>query len=189
MKTLHSSLVVFFLMTLVSAPVKAQSEAKAPGMTVGMQLTEVGQNYGVGLNASSPTFASGVLAVRATATMHYYEIPGTSEAEMVWSRFGQFRLGMVSNSPVCACGVRVYGETGPVAVRPNSAFSNGNWQVGWYGLFGAEFELSRNSLFFFEMGGQGVTSENTGIRLGGASFGNGFIASAGYRIQFFPGKK
>jgi hypothetical protein len=166
----------------------APSAADRAGFTVGLHLTEVGQRYGIGLNAASPSFAGGALALRASATMHYYELPPSSETPLEWSPFGQFRLGLVNYAQVCDCGLRVYGETGPLALLPNSDFSSAGLQVGWYGLFGAELMMSRNSLFFFEMGGQGASNRAADILPGGGSYGNGFIAAAGYRLQFF-GKK
>ncbi|TAE47411.1 MAG: hypothetical protein EAZ89_17965 [Bacteroidetes bacterium] len=171
---------------LMAAPALsvAQQSGDRPGLTLGLHLNETGQHYGLGLNASTPSFARGNLALRASGTMQYYEVPATTESAMEWSRFAQVRLGLVSYAPVCACGIRAYGETGPLAIRPHTSFSNGNWQMGWYGLFGAEFLMSSSSLFFFEMGGQGASNKNAGIPAGYQSFGNGFMASAGFRLQF-----
>ncbi|MDX1905890.1 MAG: hypothetical protein SF053_02580 [Bacteroidia bacterium] len=179
---MKSLIITQFVVIAMFLPVLALGQQR-PGLTAGLHLTETGQQFGIGLNVSTPAFARGMLAVRATGTMSYYEVPGTTEQPMDWSRFAQARLGLVSYAPVCACGVRVYGETGPATFRPNPAFADGGWQVGWYGLFGAEFLMSEQSLFFFEMGGQGISSDRAGMPGDYPSIANGFIAAAGFRIQ------
>ncbi|GAB4412629.1 MAG: hypothetical protein OHK0039_18750 [Bacteroidia bacterium] len=178
------SILITTCVLLLMLPLAAQDADKRPGATLGLQLTEVGQHYGIGLNAATPLIWQNRLALRLTGTMHYYELNGTLEKPLDWYPFAQFRLGVVNYASVCACGVRVYGETGPVAVLPGKAFSNGAWQFGWFGLFGAEFLMSDHALFFFEMGGQGVSNESAEIPLGNSTFGNGFIVAAGFRFQF-----
>lgn len=162
----------------------SQDGGSRPGKMLGLHLTETGGHYGVGLHANTGGFSRADLAVRVAATLQYYEIQAGVEKGPEWSPFGQFRVGLANYTQVCDCGVRAYGEAGLATLVSNKDFSDGSWRWGGYGLFGIEFLFNTSSLFFFEMGGQGMFDNSAPILPGNRSFGSGFIAAAGYRIQF-----
>jgi hypothetical protein len=176
---------------LLAASLQAQTtDAKplpawATGPSIGFNLSEVGGDLSSGLTLTSPYFAGGRVAIRASANVAFGQGIQGGETEETWMPYGQYRLGVASTAGRVGGFVRLYGEGGVIYIHPNSDMSD-DAQVGGYGLFGFEFLLSTGDKpkvsYFIELGGAG-TGASAEKLVGKPIYANGFIISTGLRIH------
>jgi hypothetical protein len=150
------------------------------GISLGFQLAQHQNDFGVGLNATTPHFWS-CLAIRARGNLMWFEHVN-SDAETTWIPYADLSIGIVSIGREVGDFLRLYGEGGFTFILPNNEFSSSSLDFGGYGVFGFEFNFDPASKFFIELGGRsgGVADEIPAEPL----FSNGFMIQTGFRIQF-----
>ncbi len=168
------------LAVAAASPAFAQAEPENESASVGYELDRFQNEFGVGINATTPYFLNGSLAVQVAAVHAWYSgIVGTDET---WVGYNTYKLGVVGSHRVTTH-VRTYGVGGIALVAPNKDVSRKKTVSGGYGGFGFEFLNNPNLTYFIELGGIG-----TGLRAdklpGKPIYSNGFLETVGMRVYF-----
>ncbi len=171
--------VVVFTSVLNLSSLQAQNDRT--GLSLGMQLNQYHNDFGLGLQLTSPYFAEGWVAVRARGNFMYNE--NVQNAETVWSPYGHASIGMVSTAGRIGDFMRLYAEGGLITLFPNPDFSSETLVPGGYGLFGFEFFFEGYGGYFIELGGVGTGASADRI-MNEPIYSNGFVISTGFRVHF-----
>ena len=133
----------------------AQEGAFGKKTEIGFQIAQYQNDFGIGVNLSSPYFAKKRLAVRLRGNLVWNQHLN-SESVTVWSPYSNLSLGIVGVAREIGDFLRLYGEGGMIILFPSGDFSTKSFQNGGYGLFGFEFFMDRNSNYYIEIGGIGT---------------------------------
>lgn len=157
----------------------AQQGPVNDGLSAGFQVSQYQQDFGVGLNLTSPYLANGKFAIRLRGHLMYNE--HVEDNETTWTPYANATLGLIGGSGPVGGFARLYGEGGLIGLFPSDDFSSEDFVFGGYGLFGFEFFMSRANSFFLEVGGvgTGATADQIPTR---PIYSNGLTIGAGYRI-------
>ena len=159
----------------------SQENTMSNGIGIGYQITQHQDDFGLGLNLTSPYFANEKLAIRARGNVMWHDHIN-SDFKNTWSEYYNFSLGFIGVSGKIADFIRIYGEGGVIALLPSSNFSNEDLEIGGYGLFGFEFFSSPHFNYFIELGGVGTGAQAD--KLGTEPiYSNGFLVNVGFRYQ------
>jgi hypothetical protein len=173
---------VLLLSFIFSASVlMAQENQRNTGMSFGYQLVEYQQDFGVGLQATSPFFLFDHAAVRVKANQMWFEHMDES-AEVKWTSYQNLSIGLIGVSGYVGDFARVYSEGGVIWLFPSSDFSDKKSEFGGYGLVGLEVFTAGPSVFV-EGGGMGTGAQATELT-GSPIYSNGFVTSVGLRFHF-----
>lgn len=164
----------------------AAEAAGGDGLSLGYSVGERHGDFSLGVEATSPYFASGRLAVRAGGELLYKEGASAASGAETWEPYYLARLGAVllgrSSGPF-----RLYGEFGGVCVLPTAGLYGDPAPLpGIYGHFGFELPVAEGSggSYFIEMGSTGVFGPGADRMALSPSLANGFAARAGFRWAF-----
>ncbi|MFN3195976.1 MAG: hypothetical protein ACE364_08515 [Chlorobiota bacterium] len=175
-------LMIAVLIMLFSIIAKSQEESKiSNSFGVGFQLGEIQDDFGIGLNITSPYIFDNRVAVRARANFVWNE--HLDGIETTWTPYSNFTLGVVGVGGKINDYIRLYGEGGVILLLPSDEFSDGEMVSGGYGLFGFEFYHFRNLNYFIEIGGVGTGARENTIATR-PIYSNGLMINAGLRVHF-----
>ncbi len=160
----------------------SQSKPLNSKVTLGFHLNQNQQDFGFGLQATSPYFANQKVAVRLRGSLMWNQHVNNDNIT-VWSPYSNVSLGMVGVGGEIADFIRLYGEGGVVMLFPSSDFSSNSFQPGGYGLFGFEFYMSGNNSYFIEIGGIGTGAIADKV-VSKPIYSNGMLINVGFRYQF-----
>ncbi len=177
-------LVLFGIATTIS---NAQNDnSKSEGLNknfgLGFQLGQYQNDFGLGINMTSPFFVYDRLAVRVRGNFMWNEHLD-SNVETTWTSYSNLSLGVLGIGREIGDFVRLYGEGGGIFLFPPSELSSNSFEFGGYGLIGFEFFLTRSSNYFIEIGavGTGAKAEKVATK---PIYSNGLLINVGYRFQF-----
>ncbi len=162
--------------------INAQEEVLNKNFAVGFQIAQYQQDFGLGLNVSSPYFADDRIAFRLRGNIMWNEHLNP-DGLSTWSNYSNLSLGIVGVGGQIGNSIRLYGEGGLILLFPSSNFSSESTEIGGYGLFGFEFYLHPNGSYFIEIGGVGTGAKEDKIATQ-AIYSNGLLIDTGFRIQF-----
>jgi hypothetical protein len=148
-------------------------------LSFGFNLGQYQQDFGLGLNLTSPYFLQDRMAVRLRANLMFHE--HIENFETTWTPYTNFTLGLIGVGGTIGNFARLYGEGGAILLLPNEAFSSASAEFGGYGLFGFEFFMNPHINYFIELGGVGTGAEADQI-LFDPLYSNGFLIQTGFRI-------
>jgi len=152
---------------------------------IGGQVNSFQNDYGLGINITSPYFYRGATAVRLSANYMWFQHNDLNSGNITWTPYYSFQFGIVGGAAVIANFLRLYGESGLVLLLPNSEFSTNSTELGGYGVFGFEFFMSQDPQsfisYFIELGGMGIGAKADKLP-GKPIYSNGFCASVGCRF-------
>lgn len=172
-------LILLFSALVLALPSMAQLTPINKGMGFGFQLNQYQNDFGLGLNITSPYFCYDKLAVRLRGNMMYHEhIDGL---ETAWTPYSNFTLGIVSEAGTIGDRIRLYGEGGIVGLMPSDKFSSEDFNLGGYGLFGFEFYMHNAHSYFVEIGGIGSGAKADKMPFK-PIYSNGLMMNVGYRF-------
>ncbi len=172
-------LILFSAVLILTLPSFAQVTPINKGTSFGFHLNQYQNDYGLGINVTSPYFAGDRLAVRLRGSvMNYQHIEGQTTT---WTPYSNFTLGFVSEAGTINDRIRLYGEGGIVGIMPNEKFSSENFNLGGYGLFGFEFYMHNAHAYFIEIGGMGSGSKADKLPFK-PIYSNGLMINVGYRV-------
>mgnify|MGYP000448132265 CR=1 FL=1 len=174
--------ICLFLGLLAVMPSLAQSDMVGDKLAIGLQLTQHQNDFGLGLNLSSPYFANKKMTIRLRGNMVWNQ-HASGPNETTWSPYSNFSFGLATISGNLGDQIRVYGEGGAIALFPSTQFSNESVHFGGYGLFGFEFFMYKHDNYFIEIGGVGTGATANKIP-GSPIYSNGMVVNVGYRHQF-----
>lgn len=179
---------VLGLLLAISATLFGQEESqknRSDKFAIGMKLTQVHGDFGMGLELTSPYFVYNALAVRLNTLMQFNEHYDAKMKEDTWSPYFVSRLGVIGVGGRPASFLRLYGEGGAVAGIPSSSVSNENAFFGGYGLFGFEMFMSGGgnevASYYIELGATG-TGARGDLLPRNPIYHNGFTIGTGFRI-------
>lgn len=179
-KKLILLLVGFILLTIKSFAQEDMFQ-KVGSLSLGYQLSNLGGDFGAGLQITSPFFANKKVAYRLSYNIQFLHHRPKTDTFSVWTTYHTFRLGVVGISGNIGTNIRGYGEGGLVCLLPNSAFASETFQMGGYGHFGLEFIFNESATaYFIELGGIG-TGAVADRAIGQPIYSNGFSISVGFR--------
>lgn len=148
----------------------------------GGQVGQHQNDFGIGLNVTSPYFANNKTAIRLKGNLVWNEHPDRN-FEATWTSYSNLSLGFVQVVGEIQDFVRVYGESGAIFLFPSTEFSSESIQFGGYGQFGFEFFFDKHMNYFLEAGGVGTGARADKIA-GKPIYSNGFVINVGVRTQF-----
>jgi hypothetical protein len=151
----------------------------------GFKLQQVDQDYGIGMDFTSPYFAKGNMAVRLNVLFHYHEHYSLDLNENTWTPYVVSKLGFIGVGGRPVSFLRLYGEGGALMGIPSTEFSSGDLFFGGYGHFGFEFFMSNSSRevasYYIELGGVGSGGRADKL-FGNPIYHNGFSIGTGFRF-------
>lgn len=149
------------------------------GIGFGMQLNQYQNDFGLGLNLSSPSFINERMAFRLRGNIMFNEhIQNTTTVRTPYSNIS---LGMVGATGKVGNYIRIYGEGGMILLLPSDKFSEENLVLGGYGMLGIEFFMNRFCNYFLETGYTTTGAKEDKI-VTQPYYSNGLIISSGLRI-------
>jgi hypothetical protein len=157
---------------------------KATHMAVGIDLSQLQSDYGMGISFTSPAFANGYMAVRAHGGIAMYSGIPENKTEYDVMNYVPVRLGFVISVGMLNGLARFYSEPGLLVMIPDDKFSD-KIATGGYGLIGFECFTAEKSpvTYFLEAGGYG-SSGNADKLAGKPVWGSGFMLEVGVRMYF-----
>ena len=181
--------VLVFLVFAIMLPAQASSQAaqieKAPTsashmsasrISLSFSLQEWSNEFGIGLQITSPWFLHEKVAARLGGFVLW-------KHDVNWATFYALRLGLIGANFMANSDIRLYGEGGFLFLFPNSSFDSDLFAFGGYGHFGFEFflpmvNIPASSSYFIELGSNGTGAKTNS----GQSYLNGFSISTGLRV-------
>lgn len=174
----------FLFITAILISLSSMSLAQKANVSnrlgLGFQLNQYQEDFGMGLNMTSPYFIHEKVALRLRANLMYHE--HTKEAETTWTPYSNVSLGLIGGSGFVADFIRLYGEGGLLTLLPSEEFSSGDPVFGGYGLFGFEFYMAPKANYFIELGGVGTGAVADKLA-NNPIYSNGLTISAGFRMH------
>tara|TARA_B100000965_G_C19583846_1_gene754785 strand:- start:993 stop:1529 length:537 start_codon:yes stop_codon:yes gene_type:complete len=158
-------------------------QAQEKGFEVGFQLSEYQQDFGLGIQITSPYLFKESIALRLRANKQYLQHIDKKEVKEVWTPYLNLSLGVFGHRAKIHEKVALYGEGGVIGLIPNDKFSDENFVFGGYGLFGFEFYFIDSFCYFIEAGGVGTGATADQIP-SEPIYCNGFLMNVGFRIIF-----
>jgi len=149
------------------------------GWGFGYRLNEHQQDFGIGLDITSPSFFKNITAMRLKVNRMWFQYNDGIETN--WMPYAQFSAGLFGVSSNITETIRIYGEGGVSVLVPSSEITNEDWNLGGYGLFGFEFFANSRFSYFIELGGMGhgvVADKLPGKPI----YSNGMSIGVGFRI-------
>lgn len=147
----------------------------ATGFGAGPVISSVQQDFGVGVELISPTFARDTLAISASAKLNYLTVAN-------WRNYGSAELSLMAGMTSPWPTGRLYAKAGVVSLFPSDAVAGDDVLLGGLGAFGFEFFFNRRreGAYFIELGGIGTAARADALNTAPV-FANGFIANVGVR--------
>jgi hypothetical protein len=158
----------------------AQEEMNNNKFEMGFQLNQYQNDFGLGLNLTSPYFTHDFMAVRLRGNFMFNE--HVKNNETIWTPYSNISLGLVGVAGKVGDDIKLYGEGGIIGLFPSGDFSSKRFLLGGYGLFGYEFHMNSSSNYFIEIGGVGTNAKADKI-MNKPIYSNGLLISTGFRIQ------
>jgi len=157
--------------------------AQEKGFELGFQLNEYQNDFGLGLQLTTPYLIKDYVAVRVRSNMMFLQHLDQKTMEDTWTPYANISLGIFGQRAMIHENIALYGEGGVIGVLPSSKFSSKTMHIGGYGLFGFEFYFDPSFSYFIEAGGIGIEATADKIP-GNQIYSNGFLTSVGFRITF-----
>ena len=179
MKKILLTLIMTVGFTMLS---HAQQQAEPFGqkMSFGFQLGQYQDDFGIGLNVTTPYFLHNRVAVRVRGNLMWHE--HVLNTETTWTPYSNLALGVIGVGGNIGNFMRVYGEGGAMVLVPSDDFSAQSTEFGGYGLFGFEFFMDPHFNYFIEIGGAGTGARADKVPTS-PIYSNGLIIQTGFRIQ------
>jgi hypothetical protein len=182
MKPLKTILaVITMIFCSCSLAVGQTVQTKSDNVAVGFHISQFQNDFGIGLNLTSPFFAKN-LAFRLRTNLMWNEYLPIGEIETVWASYTNSQLGILLRTPVIENRINLYSEGGTIILFPNNKFSSSRNVIGGYGLFGFEFLPTETLNYFLELGGIGTGAQTERAEVIKV-YSNGFLISVGMRFN------
>lgn len=169
---------LFAVFVITTLNISGQDITTNSGFGLGFHLSQYQNDFGLGVNLTSPYFANDHVAVRLRGNLMWLD--HIENLETTWTPYSNFQLGIVGVGGTINNFIRLYGEGGIIAILPDSDFSSADSEFGGYGLFGFEFFFQEAHNYFIELGGVGTGARADQV-LGEPIYSNGFLINVGYR--------
>jgi len=179
MKTNITFIMIFTCFCLISAGQKKVTEQNREAhFSTGFQLHKFDDDFGCGINLTSPWFWKDKTSVRFNGDVVFSKMKN-------WKPYGSTRLGLVGSTGIVREFCRFYGEGGLQVLTLNPDISADKVKLGGYGHFGFEFFLkeTNSDSYFIELGSSGIVAKAQKLE-GKPMYFNGFCIGVGTRHYF-----
>ena len=185
MKVFPTVLVVLLLSLAPRAVAQDSTKSQSPfptGIGIGYQLTLIQNDFGLGLNVTSPTFMNDVFAVRVRVAMSGLDHVDEDSVE-TRTNYPTLSVSVAGFSNEVADNIRCYGEGGGMLLFPSDKFSSKSTVFGIFGVFGFEFFITESICYVIELGA--TVNRAIADKVPGAPiYANGFMVGTGLRAMF-----
>lgn len=161
--------------------VKAQEVPQKNAVQLGFTIGQIQQDFGIGLNITSPYFFTQKVAFRVRGNFVFNEHLDQN-AQFTWTPYSNMTIGVVGVGGSIGNGVNLYGEGGFLLLFPNTDFSSTTSESGGYGLLGFEFIPNHVARYYIEIGGAGSGASADKVA-GSPIYSNGLILYTGVRFS------
>ncbi|MEQ8909889.1 MAG: hypothetical protein RIC95_11890 [Vicingaceae bacterium] len=158
--------------------------AQKKGFEIGFQLNEYHQDFGLGLNVTTPYLIKEYVAIRLRANSQFLQHLDPKSLTETWTPYQNLSLGFFGHRAMIHEKIGLYGEGGILGIFPNDDFSKEDFVIGGYGLFGFEFYFVDQFSYFIEAGGVGSGAKADKLPTE-PIYSNGFLINVGFRITFY----
>jgi hypothetical protein len=148
----------------------------------GFQLNEFQQDFGIGINLTSPAIMENTIELHLRGNMMFQQYYDTKSEESTWQPYANIMIGISSATYKINSNVALYGEGGGILILPSSTIDEDATEFGGYGIFGFEFMFADSFSYFLEAGAVGTGASAEKIP-GRPIYSNGFILSVGWKIN------
>lgn len=178
-------LCIFLLSRLLNANAlqkAAQDSNYRPNhLSLGFHLNNFQNDFGMGLNITSPYFANGSVALKATFNLAYRDGTLKTDTMSNWYPYSSIQFGCVGVGGMVGKHIRTYGAGGIMVMFPNSEFSSTKTEIGGWGVWGFEFILNPMISYYIELGGVGIGARADKMN-GQPIYSNGFSTTVGLHV-------
>ncbi len=150
-------------------------------LEIGFNISQCQKDFGFGVQIISPYFMRKTIAIRAGASILWFE--NFNGTETTLTTYQSIQLGLRGRSVIVNHNISIYGEGGSFMVLPNSDFSSQRSVFGGYGLLGFEFRIVPRFAYFIELGGVGTGATADKIA-GKPIYATGFLTNVGLKMGF-----
>lgn len=171
---------LIIVLIIVFNTVKAEEDINT-GFGLGMQLVEYQDDFGLGINLTSPFFVDDGIGLRLRANYMFNQ--AIVDGSYDWVPYSNISLGVIGVGGFVTERIRLYGEGGVIVLIPSSDISSEDSEFGGYGIFGFEFFFSKFGNYFIELGSVGTGAVADQI-IAEPIYSNGFSISTGFRFFF-----
>lgn len=181
MKNTTNLMILFLSIQLMAQTVAAQAMEQSirTGWGFGYRLNEHQQDFGIGLDITSPAFFKGTTAMRFKANRMWFQYNDGVETD--WKPYAHFSAGLFGVGSHITPSIRIYGEGGISVLLPPTEISSEEVNMGGYGVFGFEFFANPGFSYFIELGGMGHGTVADKLP-GKPIYSNGMSVGVGLRI-------
>ncbi|MFD2203886.1 hypothetical protein [Shivajiella indica] len=148
------------------------------GLGLGFQINQFQQDFGFGVQVSSPSFWNEMAVLRFKTNLVFHQ--HLHQGQYEWSGYQNLTLGLVGYGGYVTENIRIYGEGGLIGLLPSTKFSNEKFLASGYGSFGTEFFSTPGFHFFLEIG-VAPTRARADLMPGMPFYHNGFYTTMGLR--------
>jgi hypothetical protein len=180
-RKVFSKITVLLGLFIVAFSSKAQQKQIVnDGIGIGFQINQFQQDFGFGVQVSSPSFwnKSAVLRLKTNLVFHEHLLQGQFE----WSGYQNIALGLAGYGGWITENIRIYGEGGLMGLLPSGNFSSESFVLSGYGSFGTELYASQGFHYFLEIG-VAPTRARADLVPGNPFYHNGFFTTMGLRYN------
>lgn len=179
MKNHTTCIMIISCFYLINADqIYATEKNRETNFSTGFQLHKFDDDFGCGINLTSPWFWKDKTSVRFSGDVVFSKMKN-------WKPYGSTRLGLVGSTGIVREFCRFYGEGGLQVLALNQDISIDNVKLGGYGHFGFEFFLkeTNSDSYFIELGSSGIAAKAEKLE-GKPMYFNGFSIGVGTRHYF-----
>jgi hypothetical protein len=170
-------------------PLRLEPRPQSDGPRVGFSVSRFQDDFGLGLEAATPSFANDSVRISASGGIAWYP-HGIVGGDETWLRYGHASIRLEGGQRMPHLPIRLYGFGGPVFVISPANLSSTAVRVGGLGGFGFEFFFQRapgrdmHMSYYLEAGGIGTGATADAVP-GSPIFANGFLMATGFRLHLW----
>jgi len=178
-----ATLAMVLVLAFSGGSLHAEASNEKNGLDIGFGLGDVGNNFLLTTEVTSPYFASDFLAIRAEGGVVFASAGGFAGSDAEWAPMPTGQVGLVGVGGRVHDAFLYYGEFGGRLIVPHKDVSDDSMQMGIYGYFGFEFFMDETGnspvSYYIELGGSGFFGETAA----GADWASGFEMGTGLRFH------
>lgn len=180
-RAIYLKMTVLLVLSMITATSNAQQKPPVnSGMAIGFQINQFQQDFGFGVQVSSPSFWNNGAVLRLKTNLVFHE--HLKQGQYEWSGYQNIALGLAGYGGWVTENIRIYGEGGLMGLLPSENFSSESFVLSGYGSFGTELYASQGFHYFLEVG-VAPTRARADLVPGNPFFHNGFFTTMGLRYN------
>ena len=173
-------LATLFFVTISFFSLNVSAQENDNPLTIGLKALQIQDDFGLGVDLTSPYFLDKKMAVKLGYQMQWLEhLHGN---EITWTSYSTWQLGLKGRRSVLENKLYVTAEIGGLIILPDDKFSSDDSEFGGYGLLGIDWVTTNDLTLFLEFGAGGAVARADRLEANPV-YSNGFISQLGFRIH------